>query len=218
MRSIAPLASAALAVFALAGCGSGTAKTVSVSGGIGTAGTASRSSANGSATPTATTPGGASATAAGAGGTATAPPTRTATAPAFTEQSSGGGEGLGRAVAVVKAHGYTPEDASQYRADQTLRVLIGSRRPLGDGYAQQAFFFLDGRYLGTDASAPSAAIEVLAQSDTEVTLGYRLYRRGDPLCCAKGGRAAVRFQLDNGRLSALDPIPPAESSTGPSRR
>jgi hypothetical protein len=121
-------------------------------------------------------------------------------------------------VAVLKAHGYTPADTSQYRSAQTLRVLVGTRTGSGDGYAQQAFFFLDGRYLGTDASAPSAGIDVVAQSDTEVTLGYRLYRPGDPLCCARGGQADVRFQLNDGRLSALDPIPPVESSTGASRR
>ena len=32
-----------------------------------------------------------------------------------------------------------------------LRVLVATRTGSGDGYGQQAFFFLDGHYLGTDA-------------------------------------------------------------------
>jgi hypothetical protein len=213
------LAPTALAVLALAGCGSGATKTVSVSGGAGAASTAPGAAGAESIPPTATK----TSTSPSTGGSAAASPTRTAPAPAFAQRSGGAGgaegvEGVDQAVAVLKAHGYTPADTSQYHSAQTLRVLVGTRTGSGDGYAQQAFFFLDGRYLGTDASAPSAGIDVVAQSDTEVTLGYRLYRPGDPLCCARGGQADVRFQLNDGRLSALDPIPPVESSTGASRR
>lgn len=221
----------ALVTLAVAGCGSSATKTVSVSGRVGPANTAAHhaagtatgagTTANGSSTGATTTPSGSSA------------PARTATAPAFVEHGSGGGgsggsgsgsaggsrgEELAQAVAAVKARGFTPNDTSQYRAGQTLRVLVATRTGSADGYEQQAFFFLDGRYLGTDASAPSAGIEVVGQSDTEVTLGYRLYRPGDPLCCARGGQANVRFQLDNGRLVALDPIPPVDSRTGNSRQ
>jgi hypothetical protein len=121
-------------------------------------------------------------------------------------------------VAVVKAHGYTPSDTSQYHPNQTLRVLVATRTGSADGYAQQAFFFVGDRYIGTDASAPSAGIRLVSQGDTEVALAYRLYRPGDPLCCARGGEATVRFQLNNGRLVALDPIPPVSSSTGTSRQ
>ncbi len=80
---------------------------------------------------------------------------------------------------------------------------------------QQAFFFVDGRYIGTDAKEPSASVKVVSQSDTEVTLAYPLYRHSDPLCCPGGGQATVHFVLDNGRLQALDPIPPASSTHGP---
>lgn len=224
MRPIARMApTLALVTLAVAGCGSSATKTISASGGIPTANTATHS-AGGARTKTGTTANGSSsAPTTPTGGSAA--PTRTATAPAFVEHGAGGGpsaggdgEGLAQAVAVVKAHGYTPKDTSQYRPGQTLRVLVATGTGSNDGYDQQAFFFLDGHYLGTDASAPSAGIEVEAQSDTEVTLGYRLYRPGDPLCCARGGQAKVRFQLDNGRLVALDPIPPVNSRTGNSRQ
>ena len=92
-----------------------------------------------------------------------------------------------------------------------------ARTGSGDGYGQQAFFFVNGRYIGTDTSQPSAKLRVASQNDTEVTLEYPLYRKNDPLCCPGAGVARVRFQLNNGRLSPLDPIPPASSQSGVSR-
>jgi hypothetical protein len=143
----------------------------------------------------------------GSGGTPAQVETRSASAPAYVHEESASGE-LGKAVAEVKAHGYTPVSTSEYHPNQTLRVLVGTRTGSGDGYNQQAFFFLGGRYLGTDASAPSAAVHVIGQGDTEVTLGYTLYRPGNPLCCPAGGESHVTFQLNNGVLAPAQPIPP----------
>jgi LppP/LprE lipoprotein len=190
------------AALLLPGCGSSSTKTVSASSATASS-AASAAGGHKATTPT-------SANGAPAPSTA-AQTTRTATAPAFTKEAggagSGGGEALSQALAVVRAHGYSADDPSQYRPEQTLRVLVASRAGASEGRAQQAFFFVDGRYIGTDASAPSAGIRLVSQSDTEATLAYRLYRPGDPACCAHGGEATVRFQLDNGRLAALDPIP-----------
>jgi hypothetical protein len=119
---------------------------------------------------------------------------------------------------MVKAHGYTANDTSDYHPEQTLRVLIGTRTRSADGYEQQAFFFVGGHYLGTDTSEPSANVKVVAQSDTEVTLAYALYKPHDPLCCASAGQATVHFQLNNGHLVPLNPIPPANSQAGNSRQ
>jgi hypothetical protein len=116
----------------------------------------------------------------------------------------------------VRTKGFTPNNTSDYHPAQTLRVLIGTRASSGHG--QQAFFFVNGRYIGTDSSQPSATVRVVAQGDTEVTLAYPLYRKNDPLCCPGGGQAQVRFQLNNGKLLALDPIPPTSSNSGLSRQ
>lgn len=118
----------------------------------------------------------------------------------------------------MRAHDYTPNDTSQYHSDQTLRVLVGTRTGSADGYSQQAFFFVDGRYLGTDTKLPSATVKVIGQADTEVTLGYALYRKGDALVNPSGGEAHVTFQLNNGKLVALQKIPPAASNTALSRQ
>lgn len=206
-RTQMPVLVLALGVLALAGCGSGGTKTVSASSAT-SSGTATKSTPTQSTMPSpqstkTTTTGGVKAT-------------RTTTAPAFTKETTSNA-GLNGAVALVKAHGFTPDSTSDYHSDQTLRVLTATRTGSGDGYAQQAFFFVGNRYIGTDTSQPSAGVKVVAQADTEVTLAYPLYRPHDPLCCPGGGQATVRFQLNNGRLVPLGTIPPASSTTGLSR-
>jgi hypothetical protein len=213
---LAPLALLALGAcsgIALGGCGSSQTKTVTVA----SAPAETQSTpATVPSTTTATATGTTTAPTSTAGGTAAPGTTHTAPEPEFTQQETHA-EGLPGAVAAVKGRGYTPDETSQYHSNQTLRVLVGTRTGSSDGYDQQAFFFVGGRYIGTDTKAPSATVKVLSQSDTEVTLGYPLYRNGDPLSNPSGGQATVRFQLDNGKLTALDPIPPANSATGTSR-
>jgi hypothetical protein len=208
----APLLGVALAAL-LAGCGGGT-KTVDASTPLpeGTTSTsAPRTSTTTSATATSTTP--TSATTAPpseSGGTASPSTTRTATAPAFTHgggtgtttTGGEGGEGLSAAEAVVQAKGFTVASPSDYHSNQTLRVLVGARTGSAEGNGQQAFFFVDGRYIGTDAKQPSAQIHVVSQGDTEVALAYAL---------SSGGQTTVRFQLNNGKLVPLDSIPSANS-------
>ncbi|HXW58199.1 MAG TPA: LppP/LprE family lipoprotein [Solirubrobacteraceae bacterium] len=218
MRRSAPTATALLmgACAALAaGCGSGT-KTVSVGGAPPEQTTSATSTIASTAKPPAAT----------ASTPATAPPsaTHTAPAPAFTREGAGASSQsapsaqLAAALALVRSKGYTASESSEYHADQTLRVLIGTRTGSGDGYGQQAFFFVDGSYIGTDAAQPSATLKVVSQGDTEVVLAYPLYRKGDPLSHPSGGQATVRFQLNDGQLAALGKIPPVSSEGGLSRQ
>jgi LppP/LprE lipoprotein len=212
---------AALAAAALAGCGSQTSTVSVASSPAATPSTATTATtakpsttATGKAatTPTSTT----TAPTSTAGGTAAPGATHTAPEPEFTQQE-GHTEGLSEALALLKARGYTANEASQYHPSQTLRVLVGTQTGSSDGYGQQAFFFVGGRYIGTDTKEPSATVSVLSQSATEVTLGYPLYRSGDPLSSPSGGQATVHFQLNDGKLTALQPIPPAHSATALSR-
>jgi len=218
-RTAMPALAVALAAL-LAGCGAAT-KTVSVpSAPVSSAPAPTASTAAQPRTTTAPTPSATATTgSAGSGGTPASTGTRTAPEPEFAEkQGAGSAEGLAGALATLRAHGYSANDTADYHPDQTLRVLVGTRIGSGDGYDQRAFFFVDGRYIGADTSEPSAQVKVLSQSDTEVTLAYPLYRSSDPLCCPGGGQAQVRFQLNDGRLTALDPIPAVEPETGLARR
>jgi LppP/LprE lipoprotein len=206
----------------LGGCGSG-ATTVTVASAPAPATTTSSTAARTApTTKTATTPPSTTAPGSQGAGAQTATATRTAPEPAFTQHggasAEAGGEEAAAAVAVVKSHGYTPSNTSEYHPQQTLRVLLGTLTGSADGYNQRAFFFLDGKYIGTDASQPSASIRVVSQSDTEITLAYALYRPGDPLYRPGGGEAIVHFQLNDGQLTPLQPIPPASSQTGDSRQ
>lgn len=207
----------------LGGCGGGT-KTVTVSGAPaatagGQAGTHASSTAS---TPARTTSTATTTTGTSNAGQQPTSTTRTAPAPAFVH----GGQSAGQtpsaeataASAVVSAHGYTARNLSEYQPNQTLRVLIGTRTGSADGYNQLAFFFIGGHYLGTDSSQPSASMRVVSQSDTEVAIAYALYHSHDPLCCPSGGQTTVHFQLNNGQLVPLQPIPPANSSSGLSRQ
>jgi hypothetical protein len=216
LRPIAPLAALlSSATLLLVACG-GATKTVTVSSAPLTP--QRTSTAEGGRTQTTGTQTAPTQTQTGSTGSSTdTGTTRSAPEPAFT-QGEAKAEGTSGAAAVLRAHGYTPNDASQYHSDQTLRVLVGTRTGSADGYGQQAFFFLSGHYLGTDTKLPSATVKVIAQADTEVTLGYPLYRRGDALADPSGGEAQVRFQLNNGKLVPLGRIPPAASNTGLSRQ
>jgi LppP/LprE lipoprotein len=209
----------------LGGCG-GATKTVSVSGApvVSAAGASTaHTTSTAPTTPTTTSSGTVSGT--GTQGEAGQPAstTRTAPAPAFARTGTQPGEVAANAEAevaadVVTAHGYAPLDISDYHPSQTLRVLLGTRTGSADGYDKRAFFFLDNRFLGTDSAQPSASIAIVGQSDTEVVLAYALYRSHDPLCCPSGGQAVVHFQLDNGTLVPLQPLPPVASATGLARQ
>jgi LppP/LprE lipoprotein len=221
------LAAGAVAGTLLGGCG--VTRTVSVSGAPAPAIAGGRgaprttpTTAPSTTTSTTAAPSGGGASAPSAGGQSTSA-TRTAPSPAFVHTSAQSGEATanaqaGAAADIVTAHGYTPIDITEYHPDQTLRVLIGTRTGSAAEHTQHAFFFLDDRYIGTDTAQPSASIQVVSQSDTEVVLAYALYRPHDPLCCPSGGQATVRFQLNDGQLVPLGQIPPVSSATGLARQ
>jgi hypothetical protein len=86
-------------------------------------------------------------------------------------------------------------------------VVIGTRSGASLP-TERAFFFDQTMYLGTDARLPSARISLLGHSDTEVTLGYAIYRPG---ASTPSRVRRVHFALDMGQLSALDPLPSTAS-------
>ena len=122
---------------------------------------------------------------------------------AAARQSSGD---LRTAVSLVKKKGNRP-DTSTWDGSFRLNALIGTLAQ-SDGYNRRAFFFLGRRYLGTDASAPSAGVAQLWRDDRTIALLYVLYRANEPLCCPTGGGKIVRFRWTGTRIVALDRIPP----------
>lgn len=210
LRPLAPLLLLACAMLPAA-CGSGATRTVTEHSPPG-GGSPSRTTA--STSTTATTPPAASTQSPTTPAPASTPAstTRTAPEPAFT-QGQTSGSSLDAAERILSARGDSPVEASTYHQGQTLTALVG-RASAGE----QAFFFLGGRYIGTDASRPSASVQVVSEKEDEVTLSYGLYRSGDPEDAPSGGRAEVRFTLDDGKLEPTAAIPPASPDAALSRR
>jgi hypothetical protein len=149
---------------------------------------------------------------------AESPPT-TADPAATGEETEGVGRvrTLGDAVDVVTGKGFRVADTSTWKQGNRLRVLIGTADEAAGGYANLAFFFADGKFLGNDTAEPSLSLDVAGSDATTVTLRYRLYRASDSLCCPSGGSARVRFRLAGGKVRALDRIPRPAGAGGTGR-
>lgn len=151
--------------------------------------------------------------------TVTAPPATT-TAPATTPATTTTPAPLTLRAAeqLLDARGFATLTERDWRPDQRLKVLLGVRRGVSDVGAQQAFFFLDELFLGTDTRDPSGRITVVDQSEAAITLAYALYRPGDSIESPSGGEREVTYTLSGDRLSPEQPIPPSAEDAPLSRR
>ncbi|MDX6643054.1 MAG: hypothetical protein QOD76_1016 [Solirubrobacteraceae bacterium] len=135
--------------------------------------------------------------------------TGTVPKPATTPSPSPPAGNVNEAAATVEREGFDVIDRRAYDPRTTLRVLLGIKHGSGDGYAKRAFFFVGGRYIGTDTSDLSASMRIASQTDTTVGLTYALYGPRDALCCPHRF-ATVRYHWNGTRLVPLDPIPSRE--------
>jgi hypothetical protein len=112
-----------------------------------------------------------------------------------------------RAVDEVRRQGYTVASLGDYKVAHLLRVLIG--KPVGTTPAgMRAFFFVDGEYIGQDATTASGKIRAGRQLEREITIVYRLYEPGDELCCPKGKETRVHYRWNGEALTPRETIPP----------
>ncbi|WP_261562782.1 LppP/LprE family lipoprotein [Frankia tisae] len=121
------------------------------------------------------------------------------------------------AATLVRNQGYEP-DMSTYQEDRQLSVVIGTAPAAGDTPRQLAFVFADGKYRGTDTSAPSAHIAFRSQrNDHEVVLRYDTYNPQDPIS-SPSGHADVRSRWTGTSFITRDPIPSNDPNVAGSRR
>jgi hypothetical protein len=113
------------------------------------------------------------------------------------------------AADVVASRGFEVVRLKDYDPRKTLRVLVG-RTTSG---SHLAFFFVNGDYIGNDATDPSARLRVAKRGDLQVTLAYGIYAPGDEPDKPTGGPVRVRFTWDGTRLAPQDPLPPPEQRT-----
>ncbi len=114
---------------------------------------------------------------------------------------------------VVDRLGYDPSTAaSAWHSDHHLNAIVGILKKSADGKYQRTFFFVDGRYIGTDTAKPSADIGVKNTAADLVTASYGIFQPSDALCCPSSHRS-VRYEWNGSKLVPLDPIPPVATNT-----
>lgn len=118
------------------------------------------------------------------------------------------------AVAVLQQQGFEAVALKRYRGDQQLRVLLGRPQGVPEG-GRRAFFFVEGRLVGTDAPDTSGALSVFRTTSKRVTLKYRLYEPDDDACCPEAGEQKVRFEWDGQQIQVLDMVPEATARRAP---
>jgi hypothetical protein len=202
---ISPLAVLALSAlaFVLTACGGGGTTTGSVTDtgvvtGTGATPTPPRTTTSGSATTPAPNP----------GTTGTTVPAPDPAAPLT----------LRAAEAVLDRRGFAPLTERDFRPDQMLKVLVGVRRNAPEGRAQQAFFFVGNRFIGTDTSDTSGSISVTDQHDDRIALTYGLYTPKDALANPTDGDASVTYRWTGAKLVPTGSIPPSSTQVAGSRR
>ena len=118
----------------------------------------------------------------------------------------------------MSSRGFNPTDTSAYDPNASLAVIVGVKKGSGDGTAQRAFFFADGRFIGTDTSDDSSGIRIGFARPPVIGLTYALYNSNDPQCCPSAGKATIPYRWDGARLTPEVPIPTASFSANDSRR
>ena len=113
------------------------------------------------------------------------------------------------AVHTIENLGYTvlASQGDEAQAGGPLYVLTATCTDSADGFCQNAFFFIDNRYIGTDISGKDEGVSVSWQHADTVALTYPLYVTEDPPCCPTGGVRTVRFHWDGSFLRPLDELP-----------
>jgi hypothetical protein len=112
-------------------------------------------------------------------------------------------------VIVISGHAYnavTKIPAFAFTSDGHGGTLYGwtaTCRKSADGYCQKVFFFDGTRFLGTDTSTPSSAINsVEAAGSSVIDVTYANYKSTDPLCCPSGVPVTISYTWNGTSISA----------------
>jgi len=125
--------------------------------------------------------------------------------------TAAGDSDLARAEAFVDKQCPADErqiSAKMWMSGSNFNALYGNCRA-GDGRDQHIWFFLGGRFIGSDTRKPFSSKEIfgLWRDGTVIAFMYVVYRSNDPNCCPTGGGKIVRFRSRAGHVVRLDPLP-----------
>jgi LppP/LprE lipoprotein len=126
-----------------------------------------------------------------------------------------------RAETSVRNMNYTPV-ANAWYPDSVPGPLLEAIEAVPAGtvvgnQGHKVFFFVSGKYVGTDTSDGSANLEFAYSTGLVVAVNYDLYHPSDPLCCPSAGARTVRFEWDGNQLHVLDAIPTPDPAADPTR-
>jgi hypothetical protein len=116
------------------------------------------------------------------------------------------------AVLRVRADEFLARSAETTFSEQGLSFIKGVA-PSVSGRGARVYFFLDGRFAGTDGGSQDAG--VVSNDGTTITIRYVLYKSTDAGCCPTGGEAIVRFEQRGDAVVAIDPLPGPWPETEP---
>lgn len=113
-------------------------------------------------------------------------------------------------IALIRTKGYTvsgtiPNATVKTASGATLSAWLGITG--NDGYNQFVFFFLDGKYLGTDTMKPSIEITSVMPRGHGITVTYPVYTSHDSFADPTGTPVAITYTWTGNRLVPNKPHP-----------
>lgn len=115
-------------------------------------------------------------------------------------------------IALIKGKGYTvnsaaPNASVRTNSGDTLTAWIGVAMQ-GDGHNQFVFFFLNGKYLGTDTAKPSLEITSAKPAGTgSIAVTYPVYMKNDSFANPTGVPDTITYHWDGSKLIPNKPYP-----------
>ena len=115
-------------------------------------------------------------------------------------------------IAWIKNKGYSVNDATPNATVKTasgsiLTAWIAAATQSQDGYNQFVFFFLNGRYIGTDTAKPSLEITSAEAVGQGIAVTYPVYRKGDSFANPTGTPVTITYTWNGTRLVPNKPYP-----------
>lgn len=103
--------------------------------------------------------------------------------------------------------GSTPNATVQTAAGDTLAAWITTATQSQDGHNQLVFFFLNGKYLGTDTAKPSLEITNAKAVGNSIAVTYPVYKKNDSFANPTGTPVTITYTWNGSTLVPNKPYP-----------
>lgn len=107
----------------------------------------------------------------------------------------------------VKGGKTTPNATVKTASGNTLTAWITMATKSQDGYSQLVFFFLNGKYLGTDTAKPSLEITSAKAVGHGIAVTYPVYKKSDSFANPTGAPVTITYTWNGSKLVPDKPYP-----------